>query len=83
MKRFALVITALSAAISYSQVNIIPRPVELKQPNVAGNFTITPSTKIILEGSNLENSANFLNEYLQHFYNFKLSNEKKADGKKE
>jgi hexosaminidase len=80
MKKLALFLTLLYAEISYGQVNIIPQPVEVKQPAVPGNFTIFPSTKILLEGSNLENSANFLNDYLQEFYNFKLAVTKKETG---
>ena len=43
-----------------------------------GQFVITAKTPIILEGSGLENSANFLNEYLQQLYGFKLPVKKKA-----
>ena len=73
MKKVALVLTVLAGLRSYGQINIIPRPVSVKQPKIAGNFTITPSTTIVLEGSNLENSANFLNDYLEQFYHFKLA----------
>ena len=62
----------LLPAILNAQVNIIPAPVSVKQPKIAGLFNITPSTKIVLSGNNLEKSANFLNDYLQKFYNIKL-----------
>jgi len=55
-----------------AQVNIIPQPVEVKMPKIAGQFTITKNTPIVLDGSGLENSANFLNEYLQQVYGFTL-----------
>ncbi len=55
-----------------NSINIIPQPVELTQPAVAGNFSISAATTIVLEGSGLENAANFFNDYLQHFYNLKL-----------
>jgi hexosaminidase len=55
-----------------AQVNIIPQPAEVKMPATAGNFVITAQTPIILEGSGLENSAAFLNDYLQQIYGFKL-----------
>lgn len=61
-----------------AQVNIIPQPVEVKMPATAGNFTITAQTPIILEGSGLENSAAFLNDYLQQIYGFKLKIQKNA-----
>jgi hexosaminidase len=61
-----------------AQVNIIPQPVEVKMPATAGSFTITARTPIILEGSGLENSAAFLNDYLQMVYGFKLKVQKNA-----
>src|SRR6185369_18098670 len=45
--------------------NIIPRPVSLKQPRIAANFTINPSTVIVMEGSHLETTAQLFNDYLQ------------------
>ncbi len=62
-------------------INIIPQPAELKQPKIMANFTISAATQIVLEGSGLENSANFLNDYLQRFYNLKLKVVKKATSK--
>jgi hexosaminidase len=59
-------------------VNIIPQPAELKMPETAGQFVITSKTPIILEGSGLENSARFLNEYLKQLYGFTLPVTKKA-----
>ena len=61
-----------------AQVNIIPEPVEVKMPATAGEFTITAQTPIVLEGSGLENSAAFLNDYLQQVYGFKLKIMKNA-----
>jgi hexosaminidase len=55
-----------------AQVNIIPQPAEVTMPATAGNFTITPQTVIVTEGSGLENSAAFLNDYLQQIYGFRL-----------
>jgi hexosaminidase len=61
-----------------AQVNIIPEPVEVKMPATAGEFTITAQTPIVLEGSGLEHSAAFLNDYLQQIYGFKLKIMKNA-----
>lgn len=61
-----------------AQVNIIPEPVAIKMPVTAGEFTITAQTPIVLEGSGLENSAAFLNDYLQQIYGFKLKIMKNA-----
>ena len=51
-------------------VNIIPQPASVKVSD--GSFTITPSTKLVLEASNTEKSAAFLNSYLKKFYGFQL-----------
>ena len=59
--------------------NIIPQPVELRTGD--GTFTITPKTEIVLEGSGLENSAEFFNGYLNKYYGFKLKVSKKSTSK--
>jgi hexosaminidase len=46
-------------------------------PETAGTFVITAKTPIILEGSGLENSAHFLNDYLKQVYGFTLPITKK------
>jgi hexosaminidase len=53
-------------------IHIIPQPASVKQPRIAAKFSITPATLIVLEGSNLEKTARYFNEYLQQFYLFKL-----------
>src|SRR5690242_14092964 len=73
-----LLACALNATIAANaQVNIIPQPVKVTMPKVAGQFTITANTSIVLEGSGLENSVNFLNDYLQELYGFQLKITKK------
>jgi hexosaminidase len=57
---------------SAQQINIIPQPKSIKQPKIAASFSINAATEIVLEGSNMTNSVNFLNDYIQRFYNFKL-----------
>ena len=78
MKKVWFIASMFSATCSFAQVNIIPQPAEMQMPATAGTFVITAKTPIILEGSGLENSANFLNEYLQQLYGFKLPVKKKA-----
>lgn len=80
MKRIGLLLClAATGFTSIAQtVNIIPRPVELRQPKIAASFTISPSTVLVLEGTNLENSVNFLNGYLKNVYGFTLKTSKKA-----
>ncbi|MBI5371477.1 MAG: beta-N-acetylhexosaminidase [Sphingobacteriales bacterium] len=69
---FSLLLVFTVITGSAQSVHIIPQPVSVKQPRIAARFPVTPSTVLVLEGSNLENSARYLNEYLQQFYLFKL-----------
>ncbi len=73
-------IIVLSSCLRAQELTIIPEPVLIRQPRIAAKFTITPATQIVLEGSNLQHSANFFNEYLQKSYLFKLKVVKKASG---
>jgi hexosaminidase len=77
MKKVWFFASLLLASIAHAQVNIIPQPAELKMPETAGTFVITAKTPIILEGSGLENSAHFLNDYLKEVYGFTLPIAKK------
>lgn len=80
MKRIGLLLClAASGFMAAAQsVNIIPRPVELKQPKIAASFTISPSTVLVPEGSGMDNSINFLNDYLKKVYGFTLKTSKKG-----
>lgn len=80
MKRIGLLLCLAAAGVGAAaqSVNIIPRPVELKQPKIAASFTISPSTVLVPEGSGMENSINFLNAYLKEMYGFTLKTSKKA-----
>src|SRR5436189_4153671 len=81
-KTFSVVSFLIMTVICSAQtINIIPQPAEMKQPKIMASFTISPATQIVLEGSGLENSASFLNDYLQRFYNFKLKVVKKPTSK--
>jgi hexosaminidase len=71
MKQRLLAFVLLFAAFAGAQeVNIIPKPTRAEtQP---GSFVITPTTSIVLSETGLERSAQFLNDYMQHFYGFRL-----------
>lgn len=71
-KEILLGIVLFTSLQLVAQVNIIPKPVTVNLPAKAGSFSINSATPIILEGSGMENSANFLNDYLQEVYGFKL-----------
>jgi hexosaminidase len=78
--KFLPVIILLFCFSATAQVNIIPQPVSVKMPDVTGSFNISPDTKIVLEGSGLENSVQFFNAYLKEFYGFSLETTAKAKG---
>ena len=86
MKKFLFFPVIFISSLSFSQimndVNIIPQPVEMKVHHNS-KFTITKNTVLILEGSGLEKSAVFFNDYLQQFYGFKLKISKKSNGNNE
>ncbi len=63
-----------------AQVNIIPEPVFIKLPKMMENFSLNASTKIVLEGSGMDNSVSFFNDYLKQFYGFTLQTTSKASG---
>jgi len=84
MKKILSFLLAFSTSVicfAQAGINIIPEPAEIIQPKIAADFTITPATEILLEGSGLENSANFFNDYLQQCYHFKLKVVTKASSK--
>ncbi len=57
---------------SIAQVHIIPQPVSVKLSGMNGKFSLGPDTKIVMEGSGLENSKDFFNSYLKAYYGFAL-----------
>ena len=57
------VLLLLAISVQAQQVNIIPQPKLVKHPAIAANFSITPSTLIVLEGSNMTKAVNFFNPY--------------------
>ena len=81
MKKIAsLLLFVLCLKITHSQeVSIIPQPTKLVASK--GNFSINSKTQIVLAGSGLENSANFLNDFLQKFYGLTLKVVTKGDFK--
>jgi hexosaminidase len=80
MKRVLSSVAIFIVVSAHAQVNIIPQPVSLKQPKTAATFSLNPSTVIILEGSNLDNVATFLNDYLDQVYHVKLKVAKTSHG---
>jgi hexosaminidase len=76
-----LLILATTLSVSAQQLNLIPQPVSVKQPRINARFAITAATQLVLEGSNLEKTANYLNDYLFQFYRLKLKVVKSSTSK--
>ncbi len=68
-----LLLGVFTFSVSAQTVNIIPQPASVKQPKISARFSISPATVLVLEGSNLSNTAKYINEYLEQFYQLKLN----------
>ncbi|CAH0311716.1 MULTISPECIES: beta-N-acetylhexosaminidase [unclassified Pedobacter] len=72
MKKFIfLFLSIISFKLSAQEINIIPQPVSIKTGKNTEKFIIDQNTEIISNDS-LSNSALFLQNYIQQFYNIKL-----------
>ncbi|HEX3766983.1 MAG TPA: beta-N-acetylhexosaminidase, partial [Puia sp.] len=65
---------------SVAQINIIPQPVSVKYNGVNGKFSLGPDTRLVMEGSGLENSIDFFNSYLKTYYGFALETASVSSG---
>lgn len=77
-KLFYTLLLASASLTIQAQVSIIPKPVSL-QTN-AGTFNVTSATVLVVSQDSDTKSANFLNDYLQQIYGFKLA-VRKTDSK--
>jgi hexosaminidase len=68
-----LFLVFFTLATSAQTVHIIPQPASVKLPKINARFSISPATVLVLEGSNLDNTARYINDYLEQFYQFKLN----------
>ncbi|MGN7989871.1 beta-N-acetylhexosaminidase [Pedobacter sp. 22226] len=70
-KIILLFLTITSLKLSAQEINIIPQPVSIKTGKNTEKFIIDKNTEIISNDS-LSNSALFLQNYIQQYYNIKL-----------
>lgn len=75
-KAISVLLLAGCFIVGKAQVNIIPKPAELTTQQ--GTFLINAKTKIVAKDAAVQHSANFLNEFLQDIYGFKLAISKVA-----
>jgi len=70
MKKLICIFLLLSFTQAFSQVNIVPKPADIKLGE--GDFTISPTTKIIY-GSGAEKQAEYLQNFLKKNYGLNLT----------
>ena len=67
---FLLVILVVTEIANAQEISIIPKPMGLTKKE--GSFDISKNTQIVIAEEGDKNTANFLNDYLQHYYGWKL-----------
>ncbi|WP_069658312.1 beta-N-acetylhexosaminidase [Arcticibacter eurypsychrophilus] len=76
-KRTSILILLYAFTCSgYAQISIIPKPLSMISPENGGTVRIDASTQISVQIPALQNSADFLNDYLVQFYGFMLKSSK-------
>jgi len=68
-----LFLTIVSLKLSAQEINIIPQPAYLDIKKTQKPFIIDANTQIVVVDSTLNPSADFLNGYLQKYYQLKLN----------
>ncbi|WP_316801360.1 beta-N-acetylhexosaminidase [Pedobacter frigidisoli] len=68
-----LFLTIISFKISAQEISIIPQPVYLEIKKDQKDFVIDSKTQIVVVDTSLINSAKFLCDYLQKYYQIKLN----------
>lgn len=63
-----------------AQVNIIPKPVNMVLAASGQSLTLNAGSQVIVSDKSLQNSADFLNDYLVQYYGFMLGSRKARAG---
>ncbi|MDB5121247.1 MAG: beta-N-acetylhexosaminidase [Sphingobacteriales bacterium] len=72
-KKLILLLSFVLTAFSvFGQISIIPQPSIVLKPEKPGNFLIDSKTPIVVSGTQLTNSANYLKNYLTKTYGVNL-----------
>ncbi len=72
-----LMFMAMLTTQGFSQISLVPRPLELKETGSGNIFTIKAETPVILTSDKLLPSAEFLVQYVQQYYGVQLKTSKK------
>jgi hexosaminidase len=80
MKIFVLLFLIFSSSnlTAQNSLNIVPAPAEVKMSK--GVFILTENTTIVLEGTGLEKTVTFLNDYFKELCGYKLKISKNYSG---
>lgn len=76
MKKILVILLLACTLAAPAQLNIVPQPV--KAIAGAGSFSLSSNTVLVLQDEGEQNTANFLNDYLQQYYGFRLQTGSKA-----
>lgn len=76
MKKILVLLLLLPTLLSTAQLNIVPQPVSATAGT--GSFSLSPTTVLVLNDEAEQASANFLNDYLQQYYGFRLQTAREA-----
>ena len=74
MRRIIVLVFTLITSLNViaQEINIIPKPAFLRANTAKKSFNLNVNTQIVMESDSMLNSAIFLNEYLQKYFNIKL-----------
>ncbi|WP_374165104.1 beta-N-acetylhexosaminidase [Arcticibacter sp. MXS-1] len=73
MKRTTfLLILLMFVCQVFAQVNIIPKPVKMVMADAGQSLDLSAASRIVVTDTRLQNSADFLNDYLVQYYGFML-----------
>lgn len=78
---FTFILFAASLNLSAQEINIIPKPVYFKEKETTKPYMMDVNTQIIVENDSMINSATFLNDYLEKYFQIKLQITKTAPAK--
>lgn len=70
---FCFLLFSFSFNVCSQEINIIPRPVEIKQGHFPNESFVLDQSTLILSGDSSGNSAQFLKDYIYKYYKINLS----------
>ncbi|HEU4608962.1 MAG TPA: family 20 glycosylhydrolase, partial [Chitinophagaceae bacterium] len=68
----SIILSGLVGLLQAQPISIIPQPAKIIQPRIAGKVLLSSETPVVLKGKGLENSWNFLHDYVKEYYGIEL-----------